>query len=85
MHVRQHTHTSLRDGQLSGTELLANGSHFSLELLNAEHILVLDCVKVLAGSVVPFAALARAVAVASHLGRPATDTGIDGTTFARSW
>ena len=70
---------------MSRTELLAKCSHLSLQLLNAEYILVLHSVKVLARSTVSVASLARAISIASHLGCSAIDTGIDSTAFARSW
>lgn len=84
-HVRAVTHASPWTWCLLGAEQLAQCSHISFQLLDTEYILVLDCVKVLTGSTVPLATLTGAVSVASHLGRPAVDTGIDSTTFARSW
>ena len=85
MHVRAITHASPGTWCLPGAEQLAQCSHIGFQLLDAEYILVLDCVKVLTGSTIPFATLTGAIPVTSHLGRPAIDTGIDSTTFARSW
>lgn len=65
--------------------LVPEDCHFGLELLDAQHIFILDSVIVLTGRAISVASLTRAISITPYLGCATTDTGVDSAAFAWSW
>ena len=70
---------------LLNTHVLAKHSYFSLQFFDTQHILILDCVMVLASRAILITTLAGTIPITANLGGSTTDAGIDSAAFAWSW